>query len=157
MVQVEVQGATYKKDGTMINGGASVGAQSNGADALSTNYGAGGGGGGGVIANNMKPGHGGKGSNGYIYIEWGNANGGGGATGQVITKKNVWVSAGTKVKINIGKGGSISPILNTLNGINGYFGQDGNNGGDTYVTTTESEAIRAKGGYGGKCGKNRPW
>ncbi len=144
-------GVTYKKDGTMINGGASVGAQSNGADALSTNYGAGGGGGGGNYSDSFSTG--GKGSNGYIYIEWGNANGGGGATGQVITKKNVWVSAGTKVKINIGKGGSISPILNTLNGINGYFGQDGNNGGDTYVTTTESEAIRAKGGYGGKCGR----
>ena len=144
-------GSTYRKDGTVLLGGNGGGVQSNGTASLSDSYGAGGGGGGASPSGSF--GKGGKGSNGYIYIEWGNANGGGGATGQVITKKNVWVSAGTKVKINIGKGGSISPILNTLNGINGYFGQDGNNGGDTYVTTTESEAIRAKGGYGGKCGR----
>ena len=149
-------GSTYKfnringKILSIISGGIAGGANADGADAASSNYGAGGGGGGGYSGSF---GAGGKGANGYIYIEWGNANGGGGATGQVSVKKSIWVSAGTKIKINVGKGGEPKSVLNTLNGVSGYFGQDGNNGGDTYVTTSEGEAIRAKGGLGGKCGR----
>ena len=147
-------GDTIAKDGKILNGATSVNMQTNGNDAISTNYGAGGSGGGGAgVKLNQNPGFGGKGANGYIYIEWGNANGGGGATGQVSVKKSIWVSAGTKIKINVGKGGEPKSVLNTLNGVSGYFGQDGNNGGDTYVTTSEGEAIRAKGGLGGKCGR----
>ncbi len=142
-------GDSKKQDGTLLSGGNPGGASSNGSDASSSNYGAGGGGGGGVVTYGSNPGFGGKGANGYIYFEWGSANGGGGAAGQIVNKKDIWVSAGTKVKINIGKGGEGKPILNTLNGASGYFGQKGNDGGDTYVTTTEGEAIRAKGGIGG--------
>ncbi len=142
-------GNTRKKDGTLALGGEAVGSHSDGIDALSGNYGAGGSGGGGVTEYGGTPGYGGKGANGYIYIEWGNANGGGGSSGQVIKRKNVWVSAGTKIKIKIGKGGIAKDVLTTLNGVNGFFGQKGDNGEDSYVITTEGEAIRAKGGLGG--------
>ena len=146
-------GATYKFDRTSglvlkpIDGGNGGGVQSNGIDSLSSNYGTGGGGGG--ASPNGSFGTGGKGANGYIYVEWGNSNGGGGAAGQVVVKKNVWVSAGTKIKINVGKGGEARPIVNMINGVSGYFGEQGNNGGDSFITTSEGEAIRAKGGIGG--------
>ncbi len=142
-------GSTIKRDGTVSLGAVSVNAETNGNNAISTNYGSGGSGGGGVVNYGGIKGVGGKGANGYIYIEWGNANGGGGSTGQVVTKKKVWVSAGTKIQIKVGKGGEAKPILTTLNGVSGYFGQQGNNGGDSYVITNEGEAIRAKGGIGG--------
>ena len=142
-------GNTIKRDGTVSLGAVSVNAETNGNNALSTNYGSGGSGGGGVVNYGGIKGIGGKGANGYIYIEWGNANGGGGSTGQVVTKKKVWVTAGTKIQIKVGKGGEPKPILTTLNGVSGYFGQQGNNGGDSYVITNEGEAIRAKGGIGG--------
>lgn len=144
-------GATYLRDGKLAKGGNGGGAQSNGIDADSgnPNYGAGGGGGGGVIDKGAKPGYGGKGANGYIYIEWGSTNGGGGASGQIAEKNGVWVTPGTKVKITVGKGGQAKEILAQSNSAEGQFGQKGNNGGDSYITTPEGEAIRAKGGEGG--------
>lgn len=145
-------GNTITKNNSLAQGGTGGGAQSDGADALSTSYGAGGGGGGGVINDGGTPGHGGKGANGYIYIEWGSTNGGGGASGQIIEKKAVWVTPGTKIKINVGKGGEPTPILTTLNGVSGQFGQKGNNGGNTTVMIPNEETITALGGDGGNPG-----
>ncbi len=145
-------GNTYRKDGTILQGGNPGGAQADGSNAISDNYGAGGGGGGGVINYGSNPGHGGKGANGYIYIEWGSANGGGGASGQVVTERNVLVSAGSTIEIKVGKGGSANDVLTVLNGVNGYFGQKGNDGGESYIIVPpniEEKHGFAKGGIGG--------
>ena len=131
-------------------GGNGGGVQSNGISALSDSYGSGGGGGG--ASSNGNFGTGGKGANGYIYIEWGNANGGGGASGQVITERNVLVSAGTTIEIKVGKGGIANEVLTTLNGTSGYFGQKGNDGGESYIIVppnTDEKHGLAKGGIGG--------
>lgn len=142
-------GNTISKNNTLVLGGLGGGAQSNGVDTLSSNYGAGGGGGGGVVNEGGTPGHGGKGANGYIYIEWGSTNGGGGASGQVVEKKAVWVTPGTKIKINVGKGGEGKDILSELNGVSGQFGQKGSSGGNTIVSIPNEEIITALGGEGG--------
>ncbi len=147
-------GSTITKNNALALGGQDGGAQADGSDAPSTSYGAGGGGGGGVINEGGTPGFGGKGANGYIYIEWGSTNGGGGSSGQVIEKKAVWVTPGTKIKITVGKGGESKEVLNELNNISGYFGQKGNNGGSTTIEIPNEETITALGGEGGYPGSS---
>lgn len=145
-------GSAYKMDGTLSKGGLGGNAQDNGKDG--EGYGSGGGGGGGVVNDGSSPGLGGKGASGYIFIEWGSTNGGGGASGQVVEKKTVWVTPGTKIKMTIGKGGESNPILNTVNGVNGYFGQKGNNGTNTIIEIPNEATITAFGGEGGYPGES---
>ncbi len=144
-------GQLYNLNGVLVKGGNEGGAQSNGVDALSSNYGAGGGGGGGVINDGKTPGHGGRGANGYIYIEWGSTNGGGGASGQIAAYNGVWVTPGTKVQITVGKGGTAPAISNTGSIQQGL---KGNNGGDSFITTNEGKKALAKGGDGGYAGSS---
>ncbi len=149
-------GQLYGLDGTLYRGGNGGGAEANGSDAVSTNYGAGGGGGGGIVNGSFSAaaGYGGKGANGYIYIEWGSTNGGGGAGGQIVNENSVWVTPGTKIQITVGKGGKASEILTTQNGVEGQFGLKGNNGEDSFITTNEGIKARAKGGEGGYPGSS---
>ncbi len=109
-------GQLYDLNGTLLKGGIEGGAQSNGSDALITNYGTGGGGGGGVINDGGTPGLGGKGANGYIYVEWGGTNGGGGTVGEFTQKVLTnFDQTDRKIVINIGKGGD-SSINNGIGG-----------------------------------------
>ncbi len=144
-------GNTINKDGRILNGANSVNSKTNGNDAMATNYGTGGSGGGGAgVGLNENPGTGGKGANGYIYVEWGSTNGGGGSSGQVVVEKNVWVTAGTKIQITVGKGGEARDILtSSSDGVIGQFGQKGNDGSDSFITTNEGIKGLAKGGIGG--------
>ncbi len=147
-------GQLYDLNGTLLKGGIEGGAQSNGSDALITNYGTGGGGGGGVINDGGTPGLGGKGANGYIYVEWGGTNGGGGTVGEIVKKTYTNLDPDPKnrvidIKIGLGGGAKSSDYEFDVNeGING-------NGGITstsMISNGKTTTFEAKGGLKGNNG-----
>ena len=145
-------GQTYNIENTVLEGGAGGSANSNGNAPNALSYGTGGGGGGGnATYTNNTAGLGGAGQNGYVYFEWGEKSGGGGQSGQVVIKDNIWVTAGvSKVKINIGKGGTSAQ--ETSVNWSGLMGKKGGQGEDTVILVDDKEVLRAKGGYGGNPG-----
>lgn len=142
-------GGVYFMDGSYLDGGNAGNAESNGAD--SANYGAGGGGGGGVKAEGHFPGYGGKGGDGYIYIEWGDTNGGGGSSGGIKESvKILSATAGTKIEVEIGKGG-IAPNIEYDSNTKYKPGAKGEDGRDTKIII-KGKTYSARGGIGGNGG-----